>query len=141
MLDLKYIKEYSFRNKNSSTNKDVIDKLNQLDNKTQNKNAMRVNVFKQVTMEFPYSFKIIQKDINDDAALIRIEVTVELLKLIILFTITSIAVASLLIMLVQTYLVILPIVLFTFLFYYLSRQQVLSFTIKLVEGWFNKDSL
>ena len=141
MLDLKYIKEYSFRNKNSSTNKDVIDKLILLDNKTQNKNAMRVNVFKQVTMEFPYSFKIIQKEINDNSALIRVEVKVELLKLIILFTITSIGVALLLIKLVQSYWVILPIIFFTFFCYYLSRQQVLSFTIKLVEGWFKKDSL
>lgn len=140
MLDLKYIKEYSFRNKNSSTNKIVIDKLNQLDKKAKDKNTMRVSVFR-VTIELPYSLNIIQNEINESSALIRVEVKVELIKLILLYVITSISVVTLLTIMVKSYWVIVPTLFFAFLFYHLSRQQVLSFTNKLVEGWFKMDSL
>lgn len=140
MLDLKYIKEYSFRNKNSSTNKIVIDKLIHLDKKAKDKNTMRVSVVR-TTIDLPYSLNIIQKEINESSALIRVEVKVELIKLILLYAITSISVAALLTIMVRSYWVIVPTVFFAFLFYYLSRQQVLNFTTKLVEGWFNKGSL
>lgn len=140
MLDLKYIKEYSFRNKNSSTNKIVIDKLIQLDKKAKDKNTMRVSVVR-TTIDLPYSLNIIQKEINESSALIRVEVKVKLIKLILLYAITSISVAALLTIMVRSYWVIVPTVFFAFLFYYLSRQQVINFTTKLVEGWFNKGYL
>lgn len=101
---------------------------------------MRVSVVR-TTIDLPYSLNIIQKEINESSALIRVEVKVELIKLILLYAITSISVAALLTIMVRSYWVIVPTVFFAFLFYYLSRQQVLNFTTKLVEGWFNKGSL
>lgn len=121
MLNLKYTKEYSIRNKKSSTNNDVIEMLNDIRNKTKRKNFMRVNVYKQVTLELPYSFKINQNEINENTAIIRLEVIVELLKMIILFTISSLVVCLIMVLVVNSYWVILPITLVAFIFYLLSR--------------------
>ncbi len=82
---------------------------------------MRVNVYKQVTLELPYSFKINQNEINENTAIIRLEVIVELLKMIILFTISSLVVCLIMVLVVNSYWVILPITLVAFIFYLLSR--------------------
>jgi hypothetical protein len=63
MLNINYSKEYSFRNKNSSANQVVIEKLNQLKSKSKNNNEIRILVMNKVTLDFPYALDIIQKDI------------------------------------------------------------------------------
>ena len=130
MLNLRYIKEYSFRIKKSTTNNDVVMRIDELENKTKSINSMRVNVFRQVILELPYSFRIIKIENNENTAIIRLILKVEVLKLIILFTISSLVVTIILAFVANSFLVIFPIALFAFLFYLLSRQKVLNFTKK-----------
>lgn len=106
MLDIKYIKEYSFRNRNSSTNQVIIDKLNTLKTKSQNKNEIRVIVFHRVTLDFPYLLEIIQKDINDNDSIIKIKIRVKLQKMFILYILTSVLFGLVLGNLINSYLVL-----------------------------------
>jgi|DEB19_MinimDraft_2_1074335.scaffolds.fasta_scaffold00772_5 hypothetical protein len=141
MLDLKYIKEYSFRNKKSTINQVVLDKLNQLRIKSLEDNEMRINVFNRVTLNFPYGLEIIQKDINEKDALIKIKIRVKLHKMFILYIITSIVFGLVLGSLTDSYLVLIPLFLNVLLFYYIGKLRVSTYTEKMVEGWFKMGSL
>ena len=141
MLDLKYIKEYSFRNKKSTINQVVLDKLNQLRIKSLEHNEMRINVFNRVTLNFPYGLEIIQKDINEKDALIKIKIRVKLHKMFILYIITSIVFGLVLGSMTDSYLVLIPLFLNVLLFYYIGKLRVSTYTEKMVEGWFKMGSL
>lgn len=141
MLDLKYIKEYSFRNKKSTINQVVLDKLNQLRIKSLEDNEMRINVFNRVTLNFPYGLEIIQKDINEKDALIKIKIRVKLHKMFILYIITSTVFGLVLGSLTDSYLVLIPLFLNVLLFYYIGKLRVSTYTEKMVEGWFKMGSL
>lgn len=141
MLDLKYIKEYSFRNKKSTINQVVLDKLNQLRIKSLEDNEMRINVFNRVTLNFPYGLEIIQKDINEKDALIKIKIRVKLHKMFILYIITSIVFGLVLGSMTDSYLVLIPLFLNVLLFYYIGKLRVSTYTEKMVEGWFKMGSL
>ena len=141
MLDLKYIKEYSFRNKKSTINQVVLDKLNQLRIKSLEDNEMRINVFNRVTLNFPYGLEIIQKAINEKDALIKIKIRVKLHKMFILYIITSIVFGLVLGSLTDSYLVLIPLFLNVLLFYYIGKLRVSTYTEKMVEGWFKMGSL
>lgn len=141
MLDLKYIKEYSFRNKKSTINQVVLDKLNQLRIKSLEDNEMRINVFNRVTLNFPYGLEIIQKDINEKDALIKIKIRVKLHKMFILYIITSIVFGLVLGSLTDSYLVLIPLFLNVLLFYYIGKLRVSTYTEKMIEGWFKMGSL
>ena len=141
MLDLKYIKEYSFRNKKYTINQVVLDKLNQLRIKSLEDNEMRINVFNRVTLNFPYGLEIIQKDINEKDALIKIKIRVKLHKMFILYIITSIVFGLVLGSLTDSYLVLIPLFLNVLLFYYIGKLRVSTYTEKMVEGWFKMGSL
>lgn len=141
MLDLKYIKEYSFRNKKSTINQVVLDKLNQLRIKSLEDNEMRINVFNRVTLNFPYGLEIIQKDINEKDALIKIKIRVKLHKMFILYIITSTVFGLVLGSLTDSYLVLIPLFLNVLLFYYIGKLRVSTYTEKMVKGWFKMGSL
>ncbi len=133
---MEYKKNFSLRNKNSSSNKIVLEKLYQLSNKSKSLNSMRVNVFKQVTLELPYTFEIIQNDINENAAIISVNVKVNLNKLMFLFVFTSLLISSILIFAFNSYLGLAQTLFFAFVFYLLSRSKTLKFTSEMVDSWF-----
>jgi uncharacterized membrane protein YbjE (DUF340 family) len=119
----------------------VLDKLNQLRIKSLEDNEMRINVFNRVTLNFPYGLEIIQKDINEKDALIKIKIRVKLHKMFILYIITSIVFGLVLGSMTDSYLVLIPLFLNVLLFYYIGKLRVSTYTEKMVEGWFKMGSL
>lgn len=138
MINLKYVKRFSFSNKNSEANQAVIDKLTRLGSQSQQENSMRIHVFRNGTFEFPYVLTINRKEINENAAMIEIIVRVQIFKLIILNAFSAVLVSVLLYFAFESYWVLFPALFYSLIYYQIVRKEVLKFTEKLVNSWFEK---